>query len=182
MPPKVIVVDYDPSWPDTFARLRANIWPSICDAATVIEHVGSTSVPGLAAKPIIDMTIIVPNAGAMRTVIHRLAILGYHHRGDLGVPGRQAFSNPPATPPHHLYACLPDNDALHNHLAIRDYLRSNPSAAEAYAQLKKQLATQFPDDIDAYIDGKTEFILTILSRSSFSPAQIAQIRDINSKA
>jgi GrpB-like predicted nucleotidyltransferase (UPF0157 family) len=179
--PKVIVVDYDPAWPDTFDRLRATIWPSIQSVATSIEHVGSTSVPGLAAKPVIDMTIVVPTAAAMETVINRLRRIGYEHRGDLGVPGREAFANPAGLPNHHLYACVAGNDGLRNHLAVRDYLRNNPSPAEAYGHLKKELAARFSDDIDAYIDGKTEFILAILAATDFSPNQLAAIRAINSK-
>lgn len=177
----VIVVDYDSSWPDTFERLRSHIWPSIQDVATAIEHVGSTAVPGLAAKPVIDMTIVVPTAAAMRTVIDRLAMVGYRHRGDLGVPGREAFASPDGTPEHHLYACVAGNDGLRNHLAVRDHLRSNPSAAQAYGTLKKQLAAQFTGDIGGYVDGKTEFILAILAGADFSPDQIAAIRAINSK-
>src|SRR4051812_8526637 len=121
---KIIVVDYDPSWPDTFERLRAHIWSCIVDVAAAIEHVGSTSVPGLAAKPVIDMTVVVPTAAAMQTVIDRLAMIGYRHQGDLGVPGREAFARPQGTPDHHLYACVVGNDGLRNHLAVRDYLRS----------------------------------------------------------
>ena len=92
---KVIVVDHDPSWPDIFERLRGGIWPSVAGVAISIEHVGSTSVRGLAAKPIIDMTIVVPGADAVRTVIERLAEIGYRHRGDLGVPGARHLTAPP---------------------------------------------------------------------------------------
>src|SRR4051794_181699 len=74
--PKVIVVNYDSSWPEAFERLRAGIWPSFQDVATAIEHVGSTSVPGLAAKPVIDMTVVVPTPSAMDAVIARLTALG----------------------------------------------------------------------------------------------------------
>jgi GrpB-like predicted nucleotidyltransferase (UPF0157 family) len=178
---KVIVVDYDPSWPETFERLRSRIWPCIRDVAASVEHVGSTSVAGLAAKPVIDMTIVVPAASAMGTLIERLAMIGYRHRGDLGVPGREAFACPQGTAEHHLYACVAGSEGLRNHLALRDYLRSNPSAARAYGTLKKQLAARFADDIDGYIDGKTEFILAILAQADFSPDQITRIRAINSK-
>ena len=178
---KVVVVDYDPSWPTTFEGLRAGIWPSVQDVATAIEHVGSTSVRGLAAKPVIDMTIVAPTAAAMQTVIDRLATLGYRHQGDLGVPGREAFTRPQNTPDHHLYACVAGNDALRNHLTVRDYFRGNPVAAHAYGNLKKQLAARFADDINRYVDGKTECILAILAGADFSPEQIDQIRAINSK-
>lgn len=178
---KVVVVDYDPSWPATFERLRAGIWPCIRDVATAIEHVGSTSVPGLAAKPVIDMTIVVPTGAAMRTVIDRLAVIGYQHRGDLGVPGREAFARPPGTPDHHLYACVAGSDGLRNHLALRDHLRRDAMAARAYGDLKKQLSARFADDIDGYVDGKTDFILAILAGADFSSEQIGRIRAINSK-
>lgn len=178
---KIIVVDYDPAWPETFERLRSGILPHVQDVATTIEHVGSTSVPGLAAKPIIDMTIVVPTAAAIPTVISRLAAIGYQHRGDLGVTGREAFIRPPTTPVHHLYACVAGNEALCNHLAVRDHLRSNPASAQAYGDLKKQLALRFADDIDSYIDGKTDFILSILVGAGFSGEQIDRIRSINGK-
>lgn len=179
--PKVIVVEYDRSWPETFDHLRASLWPSLQDVATAIEHVGSTSVPGLAAKPIVDLTIIVPSPAAMTIVIERLAAIGYQHRGDLGVPGRESFQRPEGTPDHHLYACFAGNDGLRNHLAVRDYLRDNSEAARSYGNLKKRLAAQFADDIDGYIDGKTEFLLEILARTGFSPDQIAGIRESNRK-
>jgi GrpB-like predicted nucleotidyltransferase (UPF0157 family) len=178
---QVIVIGYDPTWSEDFEQLRGRIWPCVCDVAASIEHAGSTSVKGLAAKPIIDMTIVVPTASAMKTVIERLVRIGYLHRGDLGVSGREAFARPEGTPAHHLYACVAGSDALRNHLAVRDYLRAHPEAAEAYGKLKKQLAARFPDDIDSYIEGKTEFILGILERAGFSHEQLAQIREINRK-
>ena len=178
--PKVIVVDCDPSWPADFERLRAAIWPCVADVATAIEHVGSTAVPGLPAKPVIDMTIIVPTAAAMRGAIDQLATIGYRHRGDLGVPGREAFDGPRGTPAHHLYACVAGNDGLRNHLAVRDHLRANPAAARAYGALKKELAQRFPDDIDGYVAGKTEFIVAILAKEGFSADRVAEIRAINS--
>ena len=178
---KVTVVDYDALWPDAFERLRGVIWPCVNGVATGIEHVGSTSVPGLAAKPVIDMTIVVPTAAAMRTLIDRLATIGYRHRGDLGVPGREAFDRPDGTPDHHLYACVAGNDALRNHLAVRDRLRRDSVAAQAYGNLKKRLAATFADDIDGYVDGKTEFIVAILAGADFSPEQIDEVRKINSK-
>jgi GrpB-like predicted nucleotidyltransferase (UPF0157 family) len=179
---EVIVVDYDPAWPITFRRLCAHIWPTIRDVATAVEHVGSTSVPGLAAKPVIDMTIVVPNGAAMMTVIDRLAMLGYRHRGDLGVSGREAFARPEGSPAdHHLYACVAGNVALRNHLIVRDHIRTNPSAVMAYGALKKQLAARFPRDIDSYIYGKTDFILAILAEADFSPDQLTAIRTVNTK-
>lgn len=179
--PKIAVVDYDPTWPGTFERLRAGIWPHISDVAAGIEHVGSTSVPGLAAKPVIDMTIVVPDPPAMRVVVARLAGTGYRHRGDLGGPGREAFERPEGTPAHHLYACVTGNDGLRNHITHRDRLRSHPEAAKEYGRLKRELAEQIAEDIDGDVDGKTEFILAILARAGFTDEQIVAIRAINAK-
>lgn len=176
---QVVVTDYDPAWPALFEQLRSPIWAAIRDVATAIEHVGSTSVPGLAAKPIIDMTIVVPSPDALTTVIRRLAPLGYTHRGDLGVPGREAFARPEGSPAHNLYACVAGAVHLRNHLAVRDSLRRDPELARAYGALKKELAAKFPNDIDRYIAGKTDFILAILAQTDLTPDQLAGIRAIN---
>jgi GrpB-like predicted nucleotidyltransferase (UPF0157 family) len=157
---RIEVVDYDPRWPKTFERLRSRIWPALRDVALSVEHVGSTSVPGLPAKPIIDISIVVPERSDVQAGISRLATLGYVHRGDLGVEGREAFANPDGLPIHNLYLCPRDSVALANHLAIRTYLRTDPEAAREYGELKKQLAERFPHDIDGYIDGKTTMLLT----------------------
>jgi GrpB-like predicted nucleotidyltransferase (UPF0157 family) len=176
---KILVVDYDPGWREAFERLRSRIWPAVRDIATSIEHVGSTSVPGLAAKPVIDVDIVVPAAADVPRAIERLATLGYVHRGNLGVEGREAFTSPDSSPRHHLYLCRRDSLALANHLAIRDYLRTHPDIAEEYGKLKKQLALQFPDDIDGYIDGKTDLLLRILEGCGFGTAEREAIEPIN---
>lgn len=155
---KIEVVDYDPCWPKTFERLCSRIWTALADVALSVEHVGSTSVPGLAAKPIIDISIVVPEGSDVQTGISRLATLAYIHSGDLGVEGREAFANPDGLPMHNLYLCPPDSVALANHLAIRNYLRTHPEAAREYGELKKRLAERFPDDIDGYVDGKTTML------------------------
>ena len=86
----VLVVDYDSSWPLTFAALRAPIWETLRGVALSVEDVGSTSVPGLAAKPIIDIDVVLPSRAEMPATIERLATLGYMHRGNLGIEGREA--------------------------------------------------------------------------------------------
>lgn len=155
------------------------MWHAVKDFAVSIEHVGGTAVPGLAAKPVIDIDVIVPSRAAMAVVIARLASLGYAHRGNLGIEDREAFSAPAGSPAHHLYACLQGSTALSNHLAVRDSLRRNPEAAAAYGALKKQLAQQFPDDMDKYIEGKTELLLSILRNASFPEPELNAIRDAN---
>ena len=178
----IIVIDYDHSWPATFERLRLRIWPVVSDVATSVEHVGSTSVPGLAAKPIIDMSVVVPTAADVPIVIERLAALDYIHRGTLGVEGRDTFQSPGTLPRHHLYLCPHDSLALRNHLLVRDYLRAHPEAAARYGELKKQLARQHPDEVDAYVAGKTDLLLEILGASGVSASELDAIARINRRA
>src|ERR1051326_1757734 len=87
----ILVTEYDPYWPTAFLQLHTHIWPAVQDIALTIEHIGSTSVPGLAAKPVIDMSIVVPSEIETPIGIERLAALGYEHRGNLGIEGREAF-------------------------------------------------------------------------------------------
>jgi len=166
----IVVVDYDPAWPAAFERLRAAIWPGVRDAAEAIEHVGSTAVPGLAAKPIIDLDIVVRSGAEVPAAIARLAMLGYAHRGNLGIEGREAFDGAPGPHAHHLYVCPRDSAALANHVAVRDYLRAHPDAAREYGQLKKALATRFPHDIEAYAGGKTDLLQRIM-RAARAPME-----------
>src|SRR6185295_14850887 len=147
----IVVVDYDPGWPLVFDELRSQIWPVVEDIALAVEHVGSTSVPGLAAKPIIDISVVVSTDADIPAAIDQLATLGYAHRGNLGIEGREAFDSPERLPRHHLYACPRDSFALANHLAVRDHLRTHPETAREYGELKKRLAREFPHDIDHYI-------------------------------
>ena len=175
---QVVVLDYDPEWPRVFETLRSFVWNAVADIAISIEHVGSTSVPGLAAKPVIDIDVVVPD-GRVSDGIARLSALGYEHRGDLGVPDREAFFRPPQSPPHHLYLCPSTSSALANHLAIRDHLRANQAVANAYGNLKKRLAAEYANDIDGYVEGKTSFLLGILRERGFSEDALARIEGIN---
>lgn len=168
----IVVVDYDPSWPAAFEQVRARVWPAVSDIATSIEHVGSTAVPGLAAKPIIDVSVVVPSDQEIPLAILRLAALGYVHRGTLGVPQREAFDSPEGPPEHHLYLCPSASIGLANHLAVRDSLRADLDAAREYGALKKRLADRFPHDIKSYVDGKTDFLLSLLQASGSSGPRI----------
>lgn len=180
MTSKVVVVDYDATWPQRFAELHAFLWPAVAHIATSIEHVGSTSVPGLAAKPVIDIDVVVPERKVV-AAIARLIGLGYEHRGDLGIPGREVMGRPPNLARHHLYVCARGSQALVNHLSVRDYLRTHPSAATEYGELKKRLAQTFAHDIDSYIEGKTEFLVSILRKTGLDEDSLFQIERLNTK-
>jgi GrpB-like predicted nucleotidyltransferase (UPF0157 family) len=178
-PSTIRVVDYDPSWPATFETLKSRVLQALGTLTVQVEHVGSTSVPGLAAKPIIDMDIVVAAPVDVPLAIEQLSTLGYVHRGNLGVEGREAFGNPSGLPPHNLYLCAQGATALANHLTIRDYLRRNSAAAKTYGMLKKQLAETFPTDMDRYVHGKTDFLLGILRESAFPEDVLTAIGDAN---
>lgn len=173
------IVDYDPMWPELFEQLCSQIWPAVGDIALSVEHVGSTSVPGLAAKPIIDMSVVVRSDVDIPLTIQRLATIGYVHEGNLEVEGREAFQHPNGLPAHHLYVCPRGSLGLMNQLAVRNYLRTHFETARAYGNLKRRLASEFPHDIDSYIDGKTDFILTILREVGFPPDRLKAIKLAN---
>ena len=166
MPRPVIIVDYDPHWPDLFEELRAPVVAAMGDLIVIVEHVGSTAVPGLAAKPIIDMDVVVPSDADISEAIGRLATLGYVHRGDLGIPGREAFISPAGKPRHHLYVCALGSEELRRHRSFRDHLLTHPEDATAYGALKKAAALRFAEDRAAYTEAKTGFVEAVLQRAS----------------
>jgi len=165
MPEPVIVVEYDPIWPRIFEDLRAPLVAALGDLAVTIEHFGSTAVPGLAAKPVIDLDLVV-HAADLPAAITRLAALGYVHQGDLGISGREAFISPSQKPKHHLYACPLDSDELRRHLSFRDYLLTHPEVARDYGNLKKAAALRFRDDRAAYVAAKSRFVEEVLRRAA----------------
>jgi GrpB-like predicted nucleotidyltransferase (UPF0157 family) len=162
----IVIEDYDPHWPEQFEVLRAQIAPVLGPLAAAIEHVGSTAVPGLAAKPIIDIDVLLRSAADLPAAITRLATLGYQHRGDLGVPGRDAFLSPANDVAHHLYVCVPECLEYARHITLRNYLRMCPEDARAYERLKRALAVEFRNNREAYNQAKTEFVETVLRRAT----------------
>jgi GrpB-like predicted nucleotidyltransferase (UPF0157 family) len=134
------------------------------------------------AKPIVDITVIVAAEGDIPIAIERLAAVGYVHQGNLGIEGREAFESPRGLPAHNLYVCASSSLGLMNHLAVRNYLRTHPDAAQSYGDLKRRLAAQFQHDIDRYVGGKTDAILNILRDSGFPPDKLEAIEHANRKS
>jgi GrpB-like predicted nucleotidyltransferase (UPF0157 family) len=167
----VIVEDYDPRWPQLFEILRSRISAALGSLAAAVEHVGSTAVPGLAAKPIIDIDALLRSQTDLQRAIERLATLGYEPQGDLGIPGREAFRVPTSEFPHHLYVCSPDSREYDRHITLRNHLRSNPEDAQAYGLLKRSLANRYGNDRDGYSRAKTDFIEAILRRREGSGSE-----------
>jgi GrpB-like predicted nucleotidyltransferase (UPF0157 family) len=163
----VVIVDYDPAWPARYEALRAAIAAALGELAAEIVHLGSTAVPGLAAKPVIDLNVLLRSKDDLPAVIERLAGLGYVHEGDLGIVGREAFATPPGygAHDHHLYVCAPDWPGHADQIAFRDYLRAHPSAARAYARMKRTLAARHRNNRAAYANAKAGFVAAVLKRA-----------------
>jgi GrpB-like predicted nucleotidyltransferase (UPF0157 family) len=154
----IIIVEYDPIWPSEFERLRDRAAEALGDLVVAVEHVGSTAVPGLAAKPVIDLVVVVdPND--VQAAADRLVAIGYSHKGNLGVEGREAFDVPAGERRHHLYVSATDSEELRAQLAFRDRLRQDRALAAEYEALKRGLAIRFRDDRIAYTDAKTDFVV-----------------------
>ena len=162
----VEIADYDPAWPAAFERERDLIADALADLALAIEHVGSTAVPGLGAKPIIDITVGVHRLGEGEKCVRPMESLGYEHRGEAGIPGRLYFSKPTTRPrTHQLHIVEYGGDFWQRHILFRDYLREHPEAAREYCELKVRLAARFGDDRIAYTEAKSEFIESALIRA-----------------
>ncbi|MGN7760054.1 GrpB family protein [Paenibacillus sp. 22594] len=168
----VEVVPYDPAWKSEFCRLREWLLEITGDLILAVEHVGSTSVEGLSAKPIIDIDLVMESYEVFPEIVQRLSQYGYVHQGNLGVEGREAFKREQEDGfmKYHLYVCPKDGNGYLEHIILRDYLRANPSAAEEYEQVKLGLAEQFRYNIDAYCEGKTAVVHSILQRASYEAA------------
>ena len=160
---KVIVLPYDVAWQSAFDKIKGEIEEAIGDLIIGIEHVGSTSVKGMSAKPCIDLDVVIEDVSALPAVIENLAHIGYVHEGNLGIPGREAFcyTDKPHLMAHHLYVCTKDCAELRRHLTFRDFLRSHPEAVKRYSAVKEQAAHLFPNDIDKYIAHKSPCILEL---------------------
>ena len=156
-----LVECYNPEWVNWFLELHALLGRTLAGHFYAIEHVGSTSVPGMTAKPIIDIDIVM-REGQFERIKSYLAPLGYEHVGDLGIAGREAFklTGPLETtlPPHHLYVLDKGAEELRKHLAFRDYLRAHPEWRERLSEHKWQLAVRFDNDREAYIDAKAPMV------------------------
>lgn len=157
---KVMVTPYNKAWRSDFEKIKSEIEAAVGDLIVGIEHVGSTSVEGMWAKPCIDLDVIIREDTAFDAVVEKLAAIGYIHEGDLGIKGREAFrySHKPHLRTHHLYVCPQNSAELHRHIAFRDFLRSNPEAVRKYSRVKETAARLFPDDVDGYIAYKSPCI------------------------
>lgn len=175
----VTVVPYSSEWPTQFAQVAATLRGALVNVRIVsIEHVGSTSVPGLAAKPVIDIDVVVSRA-QLRPAIDALAAVGYTHRGDLGVHDRQSLAAPDADPKRNVYVCVEGTLHLRNHLAVRDILRARPDLRDRYGSTKTRLANDPTMEIPRYLALKSPILQEILALSDLTDLEKQTIFDLN---
>ena len=157
---RVVVVSYDEAWKNAFEEIKTEIEAEIGDLIIGIEHVGSTSVEGMSAKPCIDIDVIIKDYSVFGEIVGKLGAIGYIHEGDLGIKDREAFkyANKPHLMTHHLYVCPRESEELRRHIVFRDFLRQNPEAVKKYSLMKEKAAELFPNDIDGYIEYKSPCI------------------------
>ncbi|MBN1264195.1 MAG: GrpB family protein [Anaerolineales bacterium] len=162
----VSVEDHQAAWAEDY-RAEAELLRDVFGGLLVrIHHIGSTSVQGLAAKPVIDILIEVRNLEKVDTLNERMLALGYEARGEYGIPQRRFFPKGGNQRSHHVHVFPAGHSRVRQHLLFRDYMRTFPEEARVYAQLKQSLAKQYPHDIDGYCDGKDEFIKEIDRRAA----------------
>lgn len=173
----LLIREYNPQWASEFQAIQKIIMAALVDLPVSIEHIGSTAIPGLAAKPIIDIDIVMQEQTAFDTIKDRLATIGYRHHGNQGIPGREVFKRAAITAvqevldsiAHHLYVCPANSEELQRHLRFRDYLRTHEAARMEYEQLKYAIAEEANQDRKRYAPLKeikaTAFITDILEKA-----------------
>lgn len=164
---RVLLLEAQPHWPQQFREAAAQLHDVFHDTPIHLEHIGSTAVPGLCAKPILDLLLGTVDLASISAKVPPLAALGYRykpeHEGE--VPDRRYFSRPATDAPAiHLHGVVHDSVLWRNHLAFRDALRSDPEVAGAYGELKRRLAQRHAEDRAAYTDAKGPFIARLLAR------------------
>ena len=159
MPQHIVVTAWSPVWAERFAQEAAAIRRIVGANCAAVHHIGSTAVPGLAAKPIIDIMPVVYRLEAVDALSAGFEALGYEYLGEFGIPGRRYMRRGGDERTHqvHVFSVL-DTANITRHLAFRDYLRAHPDVCAEYAALKRALAGKYPFDIGAYCDGKEKFV------------------------
>lgn len=162
---KLEVVPYNPAWPELFQLEKEKLASVLSNEVIAIHHIGSTSVPSLSSKPIIDILIEVKSIENIDRYNNDLATIGYDAKGENGIARRRFFQKGGDERTHHVHVFQAHDKNILRHLAFRDYLIAHPETSAAYATLKQQLVNQNPDIIDAYIEGKNDFVKEIERRA-----------------
>ncbi|WP_226577346.1 GrpB family protein [Halobacillus litoralis] len=162
---RVEVRPYDEKWIDLFEEEKKKLSSLFQSQLVAIHHIGSTSVSGLSAKPVIDILPVVKEIGRVDGYNENMRALGYEARGENGLPGRRFFLKGGEDRTHHVHVFEQGNDEITRHLAFRDYLRNHPSDRNQYARVKRELAERYPYDIESYIEGKNQLVSVIQTKA-----------------
>ncbi|WP_323636322.1 GrpB family protein [Pectobacterium polaris] len=154
----ITVVDYDPQWATKYETAACAIAQALGEVAVRLHHIGSTAVPGLPAKPVIDMLLEVISLSDLDRLDHVMVDLGYRPRGENGIAGRRYYTKGGDDRTHHLHAFVVGDEHIQRHLAFRDYLRANPSVCTEYAAIKRAAARACDNDAARYSQLKDDFI------------------------
>lgn len=168
----MLIQEYTSNWALNFQTIKAILFDVLLNIPVSIEHVGSTAVSGLAAKPIIDIDIVFENGNDFNAIKNRLEKAGYYHNGNQGIHDREVFKRSSAytdnnalnTVAHHLYVCSADSEELKRHLLFRNYLQANAPARSEYQQLKQQLADEANQDRKLYAILKEEKAKSLIEK------------------
>ncbi|EPE7489003.1 GrpB family protein [Cronobacter universalis] len=158
---QIALEPYNPAWTAQFVAEEKRVREALGDVALAVHHIGSTSVPGLAAKPVIDMLVEVSSLDALDACNAAMQALGYTPRGEYGIPGRRYFIKGETVRTHHLHAFIAASEQVTRHLAFRDYLRRHDDAAREYAQIKFAAARDSGFQSDLYSQLKNDFIARV---------------------
>jgi GrpB-like predicted nucleotidyltransferase (UPF0157 family) len=163
MPIEVVVLPHDLKWKDKFEAESALVLAALGGNATTAHHIGSTAIPAIVAKPVIDMLIVVREINRVDTCNSEMERLGYQAKGEFGIPTRRYFrkDNDMGKRTFHVHVYAHGNPQVKRHLAFRDFLRAHPPWAEKYSALKLSLAEKHPESGELYQNGKSDFIATI---------------------
>jgi GrpB-like predicted nucleotidyltransferase (UPF0157 family) len=159
----------DPQWAKEFKAEAAQVAIALGDNVLHIHHIGSTAIPNIYAKPVIDMLIEVGDIDQVSGCHAAMETLGYVVMGEYGIPERRYFrkDNGQGDRTHHLHIYQLGSLEIERHLAFRDFMMAHPDYAQQYSDLKRTLAVRYPDDIDGYMDGKDEFVKTMEQRALY---------------
>jgi GrpB-like predicted nucleotidyltransferase (UPF0157 family) len=187
----IFIEPYNPNWKTEFENIKQIIEAELSDLRQFIDiqHVGSTAIKGLFAKPILDIDLIIDNKNLLPDLSLRLKKIGYESKGEQGIGGRFAFRQMsdivPLTKPnqkwqsHHLYVCYFDSLALKNHILFRDALRKDENLTQKYSELKKSLTEDLKITREEYTRQKTDFIISVLAKAGLSESELKQIIQAN---
>jgi GrpB-like predicted nucleotidyltransferase (UPF0157 family) len=156
---EVILVPHQPEWSNLALQEAEQIKEALSIEVIAIHHIGSTAIPSIKAKPILDFVLVVPDLESLDENSHEMESLGYTAKGERGIPGRRFFSkDTKGTRSHHVHAFQENNSEISRHIVFRDYLVAHPQEAEKYERLKEELAARFPSRSGDYTEGKSGYI------------------------